>query len=347
MPGPTHNNHTAAREKVMPQNGVKIDLIDYDSDQVSEKKITNVEDCFAFKDTPTVTWINVEGLRRVDLIETIGTHFELHPLLIEDILTTAQRPKIEDYKETLLIVFKMLSYDSKLDKLRTEHVSLILHKHYVISFQEGARGDLFDPVRQNIREKKGKIREKGTDFLVYSILDAIVDNYFSILERVGERLERIESDVVKNPKPMILHTVQRLRRRMAELRRSIWPLREVTSSLAKGDSPLVAERTRIYFRDVYEHIIQVIETMETNRDVIAGLVDVYLSSVSNRMNEIMKVLTVITTLFIPLTFITGLYGMNFAYMPGLNARWGYPVVLVLMFGVFSGMLVYFRNRKWF
>jgi len=326
-------------------NKAKIAIIDYDEAHFQEKEAKNVEECFPFKDKPTITWINIDGVHQVDIIEKIGKHFDLHPLVLEDIVNTGQRPKMEDFVDYIFIVLKMLYYDEKKKEINTEQVSLILGSNFVISFQE-SEGDVFDPIRERIRSDRGRIRKMGADYLAYALIDEAVDNYFMILEKLGERIEDIEDELVTNPTPETLHTIHNLKREMILLRKSVWPLREVISRLERWESSLIQKSTGIYLRDVYDHTIQVIDAIETFRDMLSGMLDIYLSSISNRMNEVMKVLTIIATIFIPLTLIAGIYGMNFKYMPELEQPWGYPVVFFIMFSVGIIMVIYFRKKKW-
>lgn len=324
----------------------RITIIDYDKAQFQEEEVENIEECFPFKDTPTVTWINIDGLHQIEIIEKMGRHFNLHSLVLEDIVNTGQRPKMEDFEDYIFIVLKMLYYDKEDDETRAEQVSLILGSNFVISFQEQG-GDVFNPIRERIKATNGRIRKMGADYLAYTLMDTIVDNYFVILERLGERIEDIEEDLVMNPTLETLQEIHRLKREMVFLRKSIWPLREVVSGLERGESALIKEKTFIYLRDVYDHTIRVIETVETFRDMVSAIFDIYISSISNKMNEVMKVLTIIATIFIPLTFLAGIYGMNFRYMPELEWPWGYPVALIVMMAVGISMIVYFKRKKWF
>jgi len=324
---------------------VKITAIDYDEARFQEREIETVEECFLFKDKPTVTWINVDGIHEVEVLELLGECFGLHPLVLEDILNTDQRPKMEDFSDYIFIVLKTFSYNDQRDELEAEQISLILGPSFVLSFQERT-GDVFDPIRERIRNGKGRIRRMGADYLAYCLLDSIVDHYFVVLEQVGEEVEFLEEELVTNPTPETLQTIHNLKRDMIFLRKSVWPLREVIGALERGELSLIRESTGIYLRDVYDHTIQVVDTIETFRDMISGMLDIYLSSVSNRMNEVMKVLTIIATIFIPLTLIAGIYGMNFQYMPELGWRWGYPVVWLVMLVIGVLMLVYFRRKKW-
>lgn len=323
----------------------RITLIDYDESHFREKDVKEVKECFPFKDEPAVTWINVDGLHEVDIIENIGKYFDVHPLLLEDIVTTEQRPKLEDFENYILVILNMLDYNVNEGRINSEQVSLILGRNFVISFQE-REGDIFNPVRERLRKEKSKIRKMGADYLAYSLIDAIVDNYFIILEKLGEKIEELEEELVTNPTQRTLKTLHNFKREMIFLRKSVWPLREVVGGLERGESLLIKDTTRIYLRDVYDHTIQVMDTVETFRDMLSGMLDIYLSSISNRMNEIIKVLTVIATIFIPLTFIAGVYGMNFRYMPELVWRWGYPAVWFVMVFVALLMLVYFRKKRW-
>lgn len=320
-------------------------ILDYDEQHLQEQEIKTVDECLPFKDKPTVTWVNVDGIHQVEVLEKLGDCFGLHPLVVEDILNTDQRPKMEDFGDYIFIVLKMLYYSDKDNEVVTEQISLILGPNFVISFQE-REGDVFNPVRERIRSEKGRIRKMGADYLAYVLVDSIVDNYFITLEKLGERIEFLEDELVTNPKPETVQTIHDLKREMILLRKSVWPLREVVSGLERGESPLIKEPTRIYLRDIYDHTIQVIDAVETFRDMLSGMLDIYLSSISNRMNEIMKVLTIIATIFIPLTFIAGVYGMNFRYMPELERPWAYPMVWLIMLAIGVLMLIYFRRKRW-
>jgi len=324
----------------------KISLIDYDETQFQERQVKTIEECFPFKDTPTVTWINIDGIHEVDIIEKLGTHFGLHPLLLEDILNTEQRPKMEDYGDYIFVVLKMLYRGEGRNEIEAEQVSLILGSNFVISFQE-REGDVFDPVRDRIRKNKGRIRKAGADYLTYALLDAIIDNYFIILESIGENIEDTEQRLAANPTPETLQLIHALKKEMIFLRKSIWPLREVVSGLERCESSLIDESTGAYLRDVYDHTIQVIDTVESFRDMVSGMLDIYLSSISNKMNEVMKVLTIFAAIFIPLTFVAGIYGMNFGFMPELGWRWGYFGILLVMAIIAAVMIVYFKRKRWF
>jgi magnesium transporter len=324
---------------------VRITVIDYDERTLNEKQVTNVEECFQFKTTPSVTWINIDGLHDVELVGKIGKHYEIHPLVLEDIVNTTQRPKFENMDTYLFVVIKMLTYDDKQEAIQSEQVSIILSRSVVISFQECV-GDVFENIRDRLRTAKGRIRNMGADYLMYTLLDAVVDNYFTVLEKLGERIEGLEERLVSNPTEQMLHRIHILKSELISLRKSVWPLREVISSLERSESGLIKKVTGVYLRDVYDHTIQVIDTLESFRDMASGVLDIYLSSISNRMNAVMKVLTIIATIFIPLTFIAGIYGMNFKYMPELEWKWGYLTVWLIMIAVVIVMLTYFRKKKW-
>jgi len=324
---------------------VKITIIDYDEKHFEERKVKKVEECLPFKDKPTVTWVNIDGIHQVDIIEAVGQHFGVHPLVLEDIVNTGQRPKMEDFGNYIFVVLKMIYYDEKEDEIKTEQVSSLISQNFVISFQE-REGDIFNPIRERIRASKGRIRKMGADYLAYALMDGVVDNYFVILEKVGEKLEGMEEELVTNPTSETLQAIHSLKRDMIFLRKSVWPLREVIGGLERGESKLVQESTQIYFRDVYDHTIQVMDAIETSRDMLSGMLDIYLSSVSNRMNEVMKVLTIIATIFIPLTFVAGIYGMNFQFMPELGWSWGYFGALGVMGLAVVGMIIYFKRKKW-
>ncbi|MFW9852859.1 MAG: magnesium/cobalt transporter CorA [Candidatus Thorarchaeota archaeon] len=324
---------------------VKISIINYTIGKFDEKEVKNVDECFPYIKKPSVTWINVDGLHDVETIEKLGNCFNIHPLVLEDIVNTDQRPKMEDFEKYIFFVLKMLYVDNNTNIVHSEQVSIILGRNYVISFQEMI-GDVFNAVRERIRKGKGHIRKMGSDYLTHALIDAIVDNYYAILEKIGEKVESIEQDLVSNPTPEILQQIYNLKQEMIYLRKSVWPLREVINSLIREESKLISKETHIYLRDLYDHTIQIIDTIETYRDMISGMLDIYMSSVSNKMNEVMKVLTIIATIFIPLTFIAGVYGMNFLYMPEIAWKYSYLVVWIVMIIIAILMMIYFRKKKW-
>lgn len=325
----------------------KISLIDYGPSSYQEKTIKSIAECFPFKDKPTVTWINIDGLQQKQALEQLGKSYGLHPLVIEDIYHTRQRPKFEDYGDYIYIVLRMVHYqNNNINQLTSEQISLVLSKNFVISFQEGIKGDVFDPVRNQIKTGKNRIAKLGTDYLCYSLIDAIVDNYFTVIEKISDKIEKLEEELLTAPTTETLKNINNLKRIIIDLRRSIWPLREVVSRMQREDSPLIKENTKIYLRDIYDHTVLVIENVETLRDILAGMIEIYLSTISNKLNEIMKVLTMISTIFIPLTFIVGMYGMNFEFMPELRSPLGYPIVLIIMLAVAITMLIFFRKKRW-
>lgn len=326
-------------------DAVKVTMLEYTSGNCWQKELQAVEECFTPLNPAATRWINVDGIHQLDLIEQLGDHFELHPLALEDVVNTEQRPKLDDYEDYLFVVVKMFLYHEDKHILEVEQVSLFVKEHLVISFQERA-GDAFNPIRERLKNGKGKIRKQGADYLAYALIDAIVDHYFGIIERLGERVEDVQAELISDPDTRTLQEIHKLKKEMLFLRRSVWPLREVINNLLRGESPLVSKTTIVYLRDVYDHTIQVIDAIETFRDMLSSMVDLYLSSVSNKLNEVMKVLTIIATIFIPLTFITGVYGMNWQYMPELRWHWGYFTVLGVMAAIAIGMLIFFKRKNW-
>ncbi|RPI18772.1 MAG: magnesium/cobalt transporter CorA [Ignavibacteriae bacterium] len=324
-----------------------INVIDYDENKITEKQITDLNECFHYKHKPSVTWIDIEGLTDVNNLIILGKHYGLHSLVMEDVLNTDQRTKMEDYGEYIYFVVKMFYLHNSSNEIVSEQVSIILGNNFVITFQEGIEGDTFNNIRDRLRTSKGRIRKFGSDFLVYSLIDSIVDNYFSLLEKLGEKIEDVEEEVVAYPAKQTITNIYELKREMLFLRKSVWPLREVIASMEREETGLIKQQTQIYIRDIYDHTIHVIDTIETYRDMLSGMLDIYLSSISNRLNEVMKVLTIITTIFIPLSFIAGIYGMNFEFMPELHWKYSYPVVLGGMFIIAAVMLIFFKRKKWF
>jgi magnesium transporter len=323
---------------------VKIRVVSYNSETILEKELNSVEECMAFKDQPgTNLWINVDGLDRVEVIEKLGSYFNIHPLTLEDVLNTGQRPKTDDYESYIYTVLKMMLLD--MEKIVVDQISIIIGPNYILSFME--RGvDIFDPLKERLRNPASRLRKNGVDYLAYGLIDAVIDNYFLILEHFEDEIEELEDELVNNPTPETLQTIQKYKREMIVLRKSIWPLRELINGLQKAESEIIAENTQIYLRDVYDHTIRVIDSIEDFREILSSMVDIYLSSVSNKMNDIMKVLTVIATIFIPLTFIVGVYGMNFDYMPELHWGWGYPAVLLFMSLLGILMFTNFKKKGW-
>jgi len=324
----------------------RISLIHYEASNFEEREIRQITECVPFLKKTGVTWIRFEGIPEAAVLEELGLILGVHPLTLEDILNTDQRSKMEDYGDYLYLVLRMFySEDRSGSGIKSEQISILFGAGFVLSFQERA-SDTFDAVRERLHNAKGKLRQSGPDYLTHAFIDAIVDHYFLILEDVGERIELLEEALVKTPTAALLSALQGLKKELIILRKSLWPLREMINSLERSDSPLISRSSLLYFRDIYDHTVHIIDTLETFRDVLSGMLDIYLSSVSNRMNETMKVLTVIATLFMPLTFIAGIYGMNFKYMPELEWRWGYAMVWGLLVMIAGGMLLYFRRKKW-
>lgn len=324
---------------------VRMTVMDYDRDMFIEREYKLVEECLEYADRDTVTWINVNGLHDTQIINRIGEHFGIHPLVIEDILDTEQRPELDDYVDYISIMLKMILVEKDTGRIDAEQISILLCRNTVISFQEGD-GDVFEPIRERIRTGKGRIRESGADYLMYILTDAVVDNYFVALEEIGELIGDIEDEVLENPNAETLMEIYELKRELVLLRKYTFPLRELVHKLQISESPLIDPSTKVYVRDLYDHAMQIMDTTESYRDMITGMLETYLSLSSNRMNEVMKVLTVMATIFIPLTFISGIYGMNFENMPELHHHLGYPGVMMFMLAVGLGMVYYFRRKKW-
>lgn len=323
----------------------RITVLEYGTDHQRAETIDSVERAASFREREPVAWINVDGLHDVEVLERLGSDYQLHPLVLEDILNTETRPKLEDYEDYLFMVLKMLTFDPDARQVREEQLSVVLGEGWVLSFQE-REGDVLEPVRDRIRRGKGRIRRSGSDYLAYALVDAVVDHYFVVLEEIGDWADRIEVRLLDDPDERLMHEIHQLKRELLHLRRSVWPVRELVNGLHREGTSLVSPDVRVYVRDAYDHTIQVIDTTETYRDLVSGTLDTYLTSVSNRMNEIMKVLTIMASLFIPLTFVAGVYGMNFENMPELAWPWGYPVVLGGMGLMAAGMLYYFWRKGW-
>lgn len=326
--------------------GIKVFV--YQEADVLEQDVATIEEALALRQKGSTVWININGLGDTSIVEDVGRHCDIHTLVLEDVLHVSQRPKCEDYGDYVFVVAQMLDLDhvdAASATITTEQVSFILAPDLLITFQE-QEGDVFEAVRNRIRHAKGQVRRMKADYLLYALLDAIVDNYFVILERIGEESETLEECLVDAIPEASIHRIHAMKRMMITLRRAIWPLREAVGTLERGDTKMIQKRARVYFRDLYDHTIQVMDIVESLRDIIGGLLDIYLSAMSNRMNSVMKVLTIIATIFIPLTFIAGVYGMNFEYMPELHYPWAYPVTLVVMLCVSIVMLAFFRRKRW-
>ncbi len=322
----------------------RIRLVRYDETSLVEKDIRSVSELAEEMKRPGICWINLDGLQNVDLLEQIGTLVGIHPLVMEDILNTDHRPKAEDFDEYIFVLLKKLHHRPDRN-LQSEQISILFGKTFVLSFQE-KETPLFDPILERLRADAGKIRKAGADYLAHHLMDAVVDQYFVVLDDMEERIELLENDLVGQTSTDSLHRIHRLRRELIVLRKSLWPLREAISLLQRADSPLIADSDLIYFKDISDHIIAIIDTVDTFRDMLAGMLDIYLSSTSIKLNAIMKVLTVIATIFMPLTFLAGVYGMNFKVMPELDWRWGYPAIWAVMLTVAGGMLILFKKKKW-
>lgn len=323
----------------------QVDVIEYNAEEVKETLDLGPEKFGELAASSKIKWININGIHDIDLIATIGKAFELHPLTLEDIVNTSQRLKIEEYANYLFIVLKMIKYSELSEKIEIEHISLILGKNYVISFQE-YKGDVFNPVRDRIRQAKGRIRSMNSDYLAYALMDAVVDNYFLGVEHIGDCIEDLDDKVMTDPRPDSIKDIHTLKREILNLRKAVWPLREVISSIEKSDSSVLHKEVRVFWRDLYDHTIQIIDMVETFRDILGGVHDIYLSSVSNRMNDIMKFLTIISTIFIPMTFIAGVYGMNFEFIPELKWPYGYFFAWGFMLLAGLGQTAYFKRKKW-
>lgn len=324
---------------------IQVTVFDYDADTLVEKHDASLQECLKCLDTPGITWINICGIDDIQTIELVGRRFGLHPLLLEDIMSSGQRSKLDDYKDTIYIVVKMLNYSEDKQQVDDEQVSLVLGKNFLISFLE-SKNNVFAPIYERLRPKNSRIRQKGADYLCYALIDCLIDNYFLILEKVDEKLENLENELIQFPSPKTLQKIQRTKREITLLRKSVWPMREVISNFRRIETPLIQDATKLYIHDVYDHTIQAIDTIESFRDIASGMLDIYLSNISQRMNEIMKVLTVVSTIFVPLTFIASIYGMNFDNIPELHWHYGYYYVLAIMAIVTTCMLIYFRRKKW-
>jgi magnesium transporter len=329
-------------------------LIDYNEEKAVRHEVATPEECAPFLDTESVSWVDVKGLGSEDVLQRLGKVFDLHPLVLEDVVNVPQRPKVEEYDDQILIVARMMVLKETGRGFYSEQVSFILGQHYLLTVQEEPERDCFEVVRDRIRTSKGSIRKRNADYLAYTLLDAIIDGFFPILEVYGEEIEELEDEVVASPTRQTLEKIHQLKRELITLRRSIWPLRDAINSLVRdSDAELISDDVRIYLRDCYDHTVQVLDMVETYRELASSLMDVYLSSVSNKMNEIMKVLTVISTIFIPLTFVAGIYGMNFNpdkspfNMPELNWYWGYPMCWAVMLTIALALIYFFKRKGWF
>lgn len=323
----------------------QIEAAIYNAETIQEVSGKNL-DCLP-KDIPQdqLTWINLEGLYNEEPVKELAGRYNLHPLTVEDILNVSQRSKVEEFDDYLFITLKMLHWKNTEKDFQIDQLSIVLGKNFLLTFQEQPT-DLFDDIRKRLLTPKQQLRQQGCDYLAYRLIDTVIDNYFVVLENMGDKIEALEELIIQSPNPKNSRTIYQLKQQMLLLRKSIWPMRETISHLLQLEESRISPNTRLYLRDVYDHTIQALDTLETFRDMLANILDVYLSTLTNRMNEIMKVLTIISTIFIPMTFIASIFGMNFKYMPGLHWQWGYPAALTVMGLIAVGMLRFFRRKKW-
>lgn len=327
------------------QQPPRITFMEFDGETLTEREIKSLSEVLPLKPAPTISWIHVDAVHDETLLAQFGDAFKLNPLLLEDILNTEQRPKYEFLSPLSYIILKIFDFNPRLEEILTEQISMVIGDNFLLTFMEEV-GDEFDPIRERLRAGSKRLRTLGPSYLAYSLLDTIVDSYFSVLEKIGERLEDLEGSLVEEQPPNILQNVHRLKRELIFLRKHVWPVREIINNLQHSDADVVNKEVQPYLRDLYDHTIQVMDTLESYRDLLASIQDLYLSVLSYRMNDVMKVLTVMSSIFIPLTFIVGVYGMNFEYMPELHSRWGYPLVWLVMILSAVGMLFYFRHKRW-
>ena len=327
------------------QHAHKISVVNYNKSTLKKHTVNSIDELLDYKLTDTITWVIIDGLKDVSIIEAIGHHFDIHPLVLEDILNTHQRPKFEEFNDYLYIVIKAISMGNRSLKVKYEQISLLVLQNFVFTFIEKP-DTLFHPILNRLDNDKSQVRNLGSDYLAYLIMDTVVDEYFSLQDAFDDLIEGVEDKLLSNPTSETLATIQKIKRELIFFRRSVSPLRELLAAIHRSESPLLNEKTKRYFGDVYDHAIRIIEAIESYRDLIAGMLDIYLSIVSNKMNETMKVLTVFASIFIPLTFVAGVYGMNFEYMPELKWRWGYPAIWVFFISVSVILLRFFRKNKW-
>ncbi|HET6676294.1 MAG TPA: magnesium/cobalt transporter CorA [Nitrospiraceae bacterium] len=323
---------------------VKITVFDYDDSHFQERQVAKAEDV-PIAPEPCVTWVDVGGVHKIEILESFGKLFGLHSLILEDIANTDQRPKLDDYGSYGYVVLKMVYEGERRGDIMVEQVSLVYGDNFLLSFQENG-GDVFQAVKDHLRSGKGRLRHAGSDYLLYALIDSIVDRYFVVLETVGERIEALQDLVVANPQPETLREIHALKRQLLFLRRSVWPLRDVINNLSRAEGRFFEGSTKVFFRDVYDHLVQIVDTVESLREMVSSMLEIYLSSVSYRLNAVMKVLTIITTIFMPLSFIASIYGMNFEHMPELKSSWGYPAVLGIMGVIGTAMLAFFKRKNW-
>lgn len=327
------------------ENETRLSVVDYSKQYLEELGIESIDEIIRFEDTDTITWLNIEGLEDIELIESVGRNLNIHPLVLEDILNTHQRPKFEEHDDYLYIVLKKLALEHNEFLVDYEQISILVLNNFVVTFKE-RRDDFFSPLKLRLRNSKGRIRNLGADYLTYAIIDTIMDNTFIVLDSLDEIAESTEETLLSNPGNETLATIQRIKRELIYMRKSVSPTRDLLNLMLKSESGLINEKTHIYIRDVYDHALRITDSIESYRDMFSGLLDIYISSVSNKMNEVMKVLTVFASIFIPLTFIAGIYGMNFEFMPELKWKWAYPLLWVVFLVTTVSLLSYFKRKKW-
>lgn len=325
---------------------VVVSVFDYDANNISEKKLTAVEDCLNFKDSNRITWINIDGLRKND-VETICNHFQIHPLVIEDILSMNQRPKMDEVEDIMLCLLNMLYFNEEKRSVETEQISIILGKNYVISFQEDASRDVFNPIRNRLRINNSKLRQRTADYLCYSMLDMIVDNYFVVMEKLGEQIEFVEEEVIRRSNTRSLGKINVLRKELIVLKRNLAPVRDLLNGIIRSESELLEDRHTKYYKDVYDHIVQAYDLSENYRDIMVSMQDLYINNVNLKMNEVMKVMAIVTCLLAPATVIGGIFGMNFDVIPYIHNKWGFFIAVGTMLIIPIWMLFIFRKRGWF
>lgn len=324
---------------------VDIQAFDFGRDNLEEAHGITADEALKYRDTQNVSWVNIDGLHDVDIIRTIGSHYHIHALNLEDVLDTNHRPKIDDMEDYIYVSLKMLTINPADRRVALEHISILLGETWVLSFQE-IPGDIFEPIRERLRAGKGRMRKMGADYFAYALMDSIVDHYFVVVEELGARIEILDEAILQRPSPKTLQEIHSLKNELITVRKSVWPMRDIVAGLARNEGKLIRPETEVFIKDLYDHVIQLIDTVEIYRDLVGGLFDIYLSSISNRTNEIIRVLTVTTSIFIPLTFIVGVYGMNFHYFPELEWKYGYPMIWLVMLSMAGGMLILFRKRGW-
>lgn len=322
---------------------IKITLIEYNDSEYIEEEYFDLSECLSHVKPDMVKWINVEGLHKTELIEAIGKFYNIHPLTLEDIVHVDQRPKFEDYDHYVVSIMKMISYSNE---VISEQLAIVLCDSTVLSFQEPHSGDAFDIIRTRLRQSKGRVRKLGADYLAYALMDAVVDCYFTAIEKIGDRIEEIEEEIISDSDKKSLLQLYHLKREMIYLRKQVWPMRDMINNMIRSETKLINDSSDIYLRDLSDHVTRIIDTVETYRDLLSGIMDIYLSTNANKMNEVMKVLTIMSSIFIPVTFIAGVYGMNFENMPELKTQNGYFMTWGVMLLIIIGLLIYFRRKKW-